>query len=71
MEAVFLKFLGVATLVLLTANAPIDVAPPAPVLAGLALGVIAMLGVLLIVIILVAFLVIRRIKKRRSNRERP
>jgi len=60
MEAVFWTFLGAA---------PLDAAPPIPLLAGLALVAIVLLGIVLAAVVLASVFVIRRIKKHRAHRE--
>jgi|WetSurMetagenome_2_1015567.scaffolds.fasta_scaffold422565_2 hypothetical protein len=48
---------------------PIDVAPPPNVLTGIGLVVLASLGCLVLVIAVVAFFVIRAIRKNRTAKE--
>jgi hypothetical protein len=48
---------------------PTDVAPPPTVLAGVGLVVLAALGCLVVVIAVVAFFVIRAIRKNRTAKE--
>lgn len=70
MEIIFLRSMGAVLLALLAGNAPLDVGPSTP--DGwlfLGLGMLVMLGVAVGAVILVAVLVIRRIKKQRAKRE--
>jgi hypothetical protein len=71
MEAVFWHFLSAATLGLawLAGNVPLDAAPPVALLAGLALAVLVIMGFILLVVVLAAVFVIRRVKKQRAKRE--
>ncbi|HVP20956.1 MAG TPA: hypothetical protein VMS73_03745, partial [Anaerolineaceae bacterium] len=48
---------------------PADVAPPPTVLAGIGLIVLAALGFLVVVIAVIAFFVIRTIRKNRAAKE--
>jgi len=71
MEAVFLRLSAVAFLSWPAGNAPLDVSPPLPEPAAAPnLGGLVVLGVMVVVVILASIFVIRRIKKRRAQRER-
>ena len=69
----FLRLMGALNFSLLErgvrldiAPPPTDVAPPATALAGVGLAVLAALGCLVVVIAVVAFFVIRAIRKNRT-----
>ena len=77
MKTGFLQLLGVILISVLPARIvsldialpPTDVVPPSTLLLGLSLGVLAALCGLVFVVALVAFFVLRAIKKNRATKE--
>lgn len=67
MQTIFSELMGVPLLALVYAKVLLDVAPQPAVLAGLALGMIAVLCGVVLVIAIIAFFVIRAIKKNREG----
>lgn len=70
MKNVFLQLWGVVPVsVLMKQIGPADVAPPPGQILALSIGVLIILGLLVATIIIGAILVIRAIKKNRSNKD--